>query len=285
MLRSSYKILTVWGIPIRLHVSLAILVAILVYDFGWKAGILIEIGLLTSIALHELGHSIVALKKGCVVREILLMPIGGAARMESMPTRPLDEFLMAIAGPAVSFVLGFAGTRWGGYVPAPIVPHYGINVLQFLGIINIGLVIFNLLPSFPMDGGRVLRASLTPKFGRLKATYIAARLGRFMAILFGIFALFFGEQVSWTLFAIALFIYIIAGNEYKMVAMQEAAKRQGPFSGGFGESEQPPTSWWSNDADSDRVVVSPPPYENGPASETDIHPEDRSNPFGSFFNR
>ena len=130
-----------------------------------------------------------------------------------------------------------------------------------------------------------MRAILTPKFGRLKATYIAARLGRFMAILFGIFALFFGEQVSWTLFAIALFIYIIAGNEYKMVAMQEAAKRQGPFSGGFGESEQPPTSWWSNDADSDRVVVSPPPYENGPASETDIHPEDRSNPFGSFFNR
>lgn len=311
MLKSSYKILTVWGIPIRLHVSLVILVAFLASDFGLMTAIWLEIGLLTSIALHELGHSLVAIKKGCRVREILLMPIGGAARMESMPTRPRDEFLMALAGPLVSLFLGltgfFAAERllitglqiegpigWQGviYLATRIIFGestsfliYSGAIIAYLAMINCVLVGFNLLPSFPMDGGRVLRAVLTPKFGRLKATFIAARLGRFMAVLFGLFALFGHEEPSWTLFAISLFIYIVAGNEYKMVQMQEAAKRRGPFFGSFFESNQPSESWWSDDADSDKVSVSPPPYEKGPDSETDIHTEDSSNPFGSFFNR
>ena len=157
MLRSSFKIATILGIPIKLHISLLLMLPMFALQYNLIPGLMLEIGLLLSIVLHELGHSVVAIAKGCRVREILLMPLGGAAMMESIPTRPLDEFLMAVAGPAVSLALGLAGVFWGSAVP--FLPHsyHGLNLFHWLGIINLGLVFFNLLPSFPMDGGRVFR--------------------------------------------------------------------------------------------------------------------------------
>ena len=108
--------------------------------------------------------------------------------MESIPTKPLDEFLMAIAGPAVSLALGTTCILGGHYLPfRPVLG--GINIVQLLGFINIGLVIFNMLPSFPMDGGRVLRALLAMRLEYTRATQIAAHVGQALALLFGLVGL------------------------------------------------------------------------------------------------
>lgn len=275
MFRDSYKIATVMGIPIKVHLSLIVIVLMFATDVGLFYGILLTAGLLLSIALHELGHSAVAIRKGCRVRQITLMFMGGAAQMESIPSRPMDEFLMALAGPAVSFVLAVAGLYWGTAWRLPPVPAYGLNVVQILGVINLGLVIFNLLPSFPMDGGRVFRALLTPKLGRLKATRVAARLGQIMAISF-VFIGFFSDPRRWILVAIAFFIYIAAGNEYRMVQMEEAARRgRAPWEP-FDETDE-----GDYGPGNDSVIVSPPPYGKR-SSRTPIRHEDQ-NPFRGMF--
>ena len=262
MFGNSYKIATVWGIPIKIHMSLIVVVAFVTLNAGWSGGpgamldrILIAIGLFTSVALHELGHSFVAIRKGCRVREITLMFMGGAAQMERMPRRPLDEMLMALAGPAVSLALGLLGFFGGRQLMRIGISYPGL-IIYILGWINFFLAGFNLLPSFPMDGGRVLRAMLTPKIGRLRATFIAARLGKIMAVLFGLYG-FLAEQRNWVLVAIAFFIYTAAGREYRVVQMEEAARRgeDGPFWNPFAPPPEPgpPPS-------DDDVVISPPPY-------------------------
>lgn len=271
MFRSGYRIATVWGIPIKVHISLVIVVLLFALRAGQIGGlgamldrILLAIGLITSVVLHELGHSYVAMKKGCRVREITLMFVGGAAQMEKIPRRPLDETLMALAGPAVSVVLGticFFGGR------QLIIMDIGFPgwIIYVLGWINWVLAGFNLLPSFPMDGGRVFRALLTPKVGRLRATFIAARLGKIMAVLFGLYG-FLNEPRSWILVAIAFFIYSAAGREYRMVQMEEAARRggqAGPFWNPFQQPPEPPPRL---DSDAD-VVISPPPYAKHKRSE------------------
>jgi len=274
MFRSSYKIATVWGIPIKVHISLILIVLFLASDFGLFNGTLLGIGLAVSIVLHELGHSFVALQKGCRVREITLMCLGGAAQMERIPTKPLDEALMAMAGPLVSLFVGIVCLWGGGHLPLPPLV-YPWNIVHILGAINLGLVAFNLLPAFPMDGGRVFRAVLTPKFGRLRATFIAARLGKIMAILFGIYGFF---THSWMLVFIAFFIFTIAGNEYRMVQIQEAAKHQG--SGTWSPFENLRRR---ADGDNDKVTISPPPYEKGPGLEADVHSADDDSPFKKLF--
>ena len=264
MFGSSYKVATILGIPIKVHISLLLMVLIMMHEFGPISGIFIELGLVISIVLHELGHSIVAIHKGCRVREITLMLIGGAAKMERIPEKPLDEFLMALAGPAVSFVLGLAGWFLGVKMTfLPSVKDFGVNVVQILGIINIGLLLFNLLPSFPMDGGRVLRAVLSPKLGRVKATFIAARVGRIIAVLFGIKGLLSGNFV---LLFIAFFIYTAAGQEYKYVQMEAMYKQRMP---GYNDGLE---SFADAEVSDGQVVVSPPPYdEKGRATKSDIH--------------
>ncbi|MDP6491613.1 MAG: M50 family metallopeptidase, partial [Kiritimatiellia bacterium] len=202
MFGSAYRIATVWGIPIKMHMSWIIILFMIPGTLLFRVSI--ALGLFVSVALHELGHSFVAIHKGCRVREITLMFMGGAAQMERIPRRPLDETLMALAGPAVSLALGFLFWFAGDLLPLPIyaiASRGGIveaNVVQIIGAINWSLAGFNLLPSFPMDGGRVFRALLTPKLGRLRATFIAARLGKIMAVLFGLYG-FLGEPRSWIL--------------------------------------------------------------------------------------
>jgi Zn-dependent protease len=277
MFNSGYKIATVWGIPIRIHISLIIMLLLFARDFGFVTGTLLGLGLAGSIVLHELGHSIVAIRKGCRVRDITLMFIGGAAQMERMPTRPLDEFLMAIAGPAVSLVLGTAGLLAGGYLPlAPLPQVRPLNAVQLLGLINLVLVAFNLLPAFPMDGGRVFRALLSKKMGRVRATFIAARVGKIMAVIFGIYG-FFSTPTRWILVAVGFFVFIAAGNEYRMVRMQEAARQ-----GGRGPREAPGPDE-NGDAGDDQVIISPPPYRRGPASKADVRSENERNRFTGPF--
>jgi Zn-dependent protease len=259
MFGNAYKIATVWGIPIKVHMSWPILLLMIPGPIMYR--VLIALGLFASVALHELGHSFVAIRKGCRVREITLMFMGGAAQMERMPRRPADEILMALAGPAVSLLLGVAGFFGGQKLMAMGVVYPGY-ILYILGWINFILVGFNLLPSFPMDGGRVLRAALTPKIGRLRATFIAARLGKIMAVLFGLYGFMRpSESVwdkPWVLIAIAFFIYTAAGREYRGVQMEEAARR-GEGGGPFWNPFAPPPEPGPPPGDAD-VVISPPPY-------------------------
>ena len=271
MFGSSYRIATVWGIPIKIHMSLILLLAFFALSMAATGGfggivllLVLEVGIFTSIALHELGHAFVALRKGCRVREITLMFIGGVAQMERIPSRPADELLMAAAGPAVSIVLGVLLWLAGGRLPLaqelwplPLLRSVPIrcNIVQYVGVINLWLAALNLLPSFPMDGGRILRASLAPRMGRLRATFVAARLGRIIAVLMGIYGLF-ARPTRWILVAIAFFVYIAAGNEYQAVRLQEARRRRGPQSGPFGMGPE----GGEQGEDEDDVVIGPPPY-------------------------
>jgi Zn-dependent protease len=289
MFGSSYKIARVWGIPIRIHISLIFLLVVLAITSGFSGGLAaiaellaLELGVFASIALHELGHSFVALRKGCRVREITLMFIGGAAQMEEIPRRPWDEFLMAVAGPAVSVLLGVACLFGGGYLPLlkeewPVLRHVHLvdNLVQVVGVINLWLAMFNLLPAFPMDGGRVLRAALTTRLGRIHATLIASRLGKVTAVIFGIYGFF--PPRSWILVAIAFFLYSAADREYRMVAIQEAMRRQGL-------DVWPPSTGSSDEAGDDEVVVSPSPYSREPESRAPVRPI-RRNPFRDLFGR
>jgi hypothetical protein len=148
--------------------------------------------------------------------------------------------------------------------PDPI--PFILIVLKYIGVINIGLAIFNLIPAFPMDGGRILRSALAIKKGRLKATFIASRLGRVLAILMGLYALLGSDDIQYILLLIAGFVFMSAGSEYKYVLMQEEAKKnknnENPFGNLFNQFKEinnfePPT-----EEDSSEVVeITPPPYE------------------------
>lgn len=231
MLTTDFQIARIWGIPIRVHFTLIIFLPIIAWQYSpfmgegrfvWLWGLGTAVGLFVSVALHELGHSLIALRMGFRVMEILLLPIGGAAQLERMPTQPRQELVMALAGPAVSLLLGAACgvAGWGcrglpgwGQIP---------TMLVHLAVINVGLTLFNLVPSFPMDGGRVFRAVLTPRLGRLKATQLAAGIGKIIAVVFGIFGAY--PPFNLMLVTIAFFLYSTAGAEYRMVQHEEAWK-------------------------------------------------------------
>ncbi len=265
MFRSTYQIARVWGIPIRIHLSLVLLLLYVALNLGMGSGlpglvvaILLVAGVFSSIALHELGHSFVALRTGARVREITLMFMGGAARMEHLPRRPRDELLMALAGPAVSVALGGIFILAGNALRGTMLAWPGAFI-RLLGILNLYLAGFNLLPSFPMDGGRVLRAALTPRLGRVKATFIAARLGRILAILFGLYG-FLAEPRRWILVAVAFFIYSAAGREYEMVRAEHTVHRDRP-PGPWPFGPPPGAPGGRPEPGDDEVVIGPPPYE------------------------
>ena len=245
MIKRSYLLTKVMGIPVRVHITLIILLPFLAMQFApWFGfakfffGLLCAAGVFVGVALHELGHSWVAIRKGCRVSEIMLLPIGGVAKMTSIPSRPKDEFLVAIAGPAVSAALALLCRLIGGlFIALGIAP---LAVLFFiLSAVNLALFLFNLLPSFPMDGGRIFRAFMTPRLGRLKATALAARIGRIMAVAGGIFGLYHGNFI---LVLIAIFIFQAAGAEYRAVYMQQMSQE-----------------WFTVGQPAD-IEVSPPPY-------------------------
>ncbi len=230
-----------FGIPIRAHFLLIIALPFAmnffpVPSFGLK--LLGAIGLFASVALHELGHSIVAQKKGSYIQEIVLYPFGGAAKISNIPKRPMDEIQVALAGPAVSLLLGIFGIMIG-YAQASL-------IILVLGYINLVLFIFNLFPAFPMDGGRVLRALLVKKRGRLGATRIAATVGKYICIFFVVYGLL---NMRLMLAFIGGYIYFAGQQELRMVMMEHQAERVRGF-----------------DADRINVEVSPPPYASGGGS-------------------
>ena len=238
---SSYSIGHVFGITVRVHITLLIFLPFFAFSFmpvdgliGLWYGAIGAVGLFGSVVLHEVGHSLVARAKGAHILEILLLPIGGMARLSQMPRRPMDEIQTALAGPAVSLALG--GLGWFG-VPwvYPFNPLLAV-MIDALGRINFMLVLFNLIPSFPMDGGRVFRAALVPRLGRLAATQLAAKVGRAFAWLFAIWAiwpLFHGDSIRITLLLIAYFIHQAATAEARVAEMEAWADHQRAQSSGL----------------------------------------------------
>ena len=189
--------------------------------FEITIGLLFLAALFACVTLHEFGHALAARHSGIGPRELNLLPIGGVARLESMPEDPKEELVVAIAGPAVNVViaiglylimlaLGQTNLELGHHIT-------GGNFLSDLLMINIILVLFNLIPAFPMDGGRVLRALLALKLKRNRATQIAASVGQLLAIGFVFLGLFYNP---WLMF-IGIFVFMGAGAEAKHVAVTE----------------------------------------------------------------
>lgn len=259
---SSYRITTISGIPIKLHITLVILLPLFALSFAPVAGltgifygIMGAVGLFISIVLHELGHALVARAKGCRTRDILLLPIGGMAQLDRMPDKPRDEFQVALAGPLVSLLLSLLLSLGHDLSKALSSPLTAFIMAQ-LSRINLWLALFNLLPSFPMDGGRIFRAWLATRIGKLEATRIAARVGQGMAWMMGIYAVL--PPFSIFLLMIAFFIYQAAGAEYRMMQWQ-SMREQVPAWPLGGQAWRIPE---------DQVHVSPPPYAKGPPAPT-----------------
>ena len=229
---SAIRIATVAGIPIRMHFTF-LLFLLYIYASSPSSARLVAVGYVLTVflcvVLHELGHSLVALRCGIPVADITLYPIGGVARIEKRP-KARQELVIAVAGPAVNLViaLGLAGVlaAQGKLPQAADLLHFGgglpgfvVNVLKA----NVWLVLFNLIPAFPMDGGRVLRAVLALNIAPARATRIAASIGQSIAIGAGIWAVM-SHPPQWFLMFIALFIYIGAGQEassYQQAALVE----------------------------------------------------------------
>ncbi len=219
------------GIKVQIHWSfwlLILFVAFLVYSAGgtfvdalWHIGFIAALFL--CVVLHEFGHALTARKYGIDTRSITLLPIGGLASLKEIPEDPKEEFMIAIAGPAVNVVIAIIL-----YFFVPVEQYIGIepelleeqlgtisggNFLFYLFMANIALVTFNMLPAFPLDGGRVLRALLSAKMGRVRATQTAATFGKLLAVLFFIIGLFYNLILA----IIAVFIYFGAESENVLV--------------------------------------------------------------------
>jgi Zn-dependent protease/predicted transcriptional regulator len=173
-----------------------------------------------ALSCHEFGHALAARRYGIKTHDIILLPIGGVARLEKMPTNPLHELWIALAGPAVNIAIVSVLFIWLKLTPSlePIqTPTLTIGFfLERIMMVNIYMAIFNMIPAFPMDGGRVLRAVLATRQEYGRATQIAASIGQGIAILFGIFGLFYNPF----LLLIALFVWFGASQEAGLARMQ-----------------------------------------------------------------
>ena len=226
----SWKLGEFRGIAVYMHATFLILVAFIVLSHwteGHSLGKTLEgvgfiLALFGCVVLHEFGHALMAARYGIKTRDITLLPIGGVARLERMPEEPLQELWVALAGPAVNLVIAallFAWLRFtNGFAPVEQLTVTGGPFLERLMVVNVSLLIFNMLPAFPMDGGRVLRALLATRLEYARATQIAASIGQAMALVFA-FLGFFGNPF---LMFIALFVWIGAAQEASMATMKAA---------------------------------------------------------------
>jgi Zn-dependent protease len=227
-MKGSIKLFEIFGISINIHITFLLLPVLFYFKEG-LSGVLLVIIIFACVTFHELTHSLVAKKFGIGVRDITLLPIGGVASMSKMPESPKQEFLISVSGPlsniflAAVFFLIFYYTPW---IPREVLRHplsgeSLIYTVAWLPWANMMLAVFNMLPAFPMDGGRVLRAILSIRMNYAKATRIAVGIGHIFAIIFGFWGLVTGNIF---LILIALFIYIAASAEEAQVNMLETLK-------------------------------------------------------------
>lgn len=234
-MRWSFSLGTIAGTQIRLHLTFLLLVAWLAMGAaqqgGTQAAVGITIFLLAiffCILLHEFGHILMARRFGVRTPEVLLSPIGGIAKLERMPDEPRQELLVALAGPAVTAAI--VGVLWaalsltGTGLPSGLFAGDRVpSLLPGLMWVNLYLLLFNLIPAFPMDGGRVLRALLAQRKGMVAGTRIAVRIGQGFAVALGLLALF-GPYPNPILILIAGFIFLAAQAENAAVVTREAGR-------------------------------------------------------------
>lgn len=227
----SFKVARIAGTEVRIHVTFLLLLAYFAWAFSKVGGteeaicgVLFICALFFCVLLHEFGHITAARRYGIKTPDVTLLPIGGVARLERMPKNPLQEFVVAIAGPLVNVAIAAIL-----YLVLWEFPALGLrfelksfgNFLPALMKINIMLVLFNMLPAFPMDGGRVLRAILATGMTYAKATRVAAKVGQTIALVGGLYA-FLSPHVSPLLILIAIFVYFGAEGEAEQVEIEEA---------------------------------------------------------------
>jgi len=242
----SYRIGSLFGIPIQLDVTFLLVLPLFAYLIAgqvadtvalvnqlpqiaidpsaleaqptrWLIGTAAAVGLFASVVLHELGHSLTAMRFGYTIDSITLWIFGGIASLSEMPEDWKQELAVAIAGPIVSLALGVLA-----YAAVALVVPASFSAVAFvfayLALMNVALAVFNMMPGFPMDGGRVLRALLARTRSYAKATQIAATVGKAFAVLLGLFGLL---TQAWLMIGIAFFIYIGASGESQQVVMKE----------------------------------------------------------------
>jgi Zn-dependent protease/CBS domain-containing protein len=226
----SWKVGQLAGIELRIHATFVLLLG-WVWASYWIAGksmdaMLAGIGFIGAVfacvVLHEIGHAAVARKFGIQTRDITLLPIGGVARLEHMPEDPKQEFWVALAGPAVNLAIAAVLYSWltltHGWMPLSQLSVTAGPFVEQLLLVNISLVLFNLIPAFPMDGGRVLRALIASRMAYPKATQLAASVGQGLALVFGFIGLFTNPMLLF----IGLFVWIGASQEAGAVQMRSA---------------------------------------------------------------
>jgi Zn-dependent protease/CBS domain-containing protein len=213
-----------------MHLTLVILLAWIAFAYTMQGasvsatalGLLLVLTIFVIIVVHELGHALMARRFGIKTRDIMLLPIGGIASLERMPDNPKQELAVAIVGPMIN--LAIAAVLWivlaatGGPTRMSEATTVGGALLTQLMWINVGLAVFNLIPAFPMDGGRVLRALLALRMGSERATDVAARMGKLFAVAFAVFGLFYNPL----LLLIAFVVWAGASQERALVHLKSA---------------------------------------------------------------
>jgi stage IV sporulation protein FB len=235
---SSLKLFSIRGIDLRLHITFPLILLWAAFQFGFQDGALqlegalfgvIAISLLfVLVTLHELGHSFAAQYFGVPVKRIILSPLGGMAQLSQIPEKPIQELIIASAGPAVNVIIavlmGFSVVALGLDISNPLQALSGsggltmLTLFTYVFVYNIVLALFNLIPAFPLDGGRILRSLLALRLNYVRATSIAVIVGRVFAILMGIYGLMNG---GFFLFFIAIFIYAAGSQEGKLVSARD----------------------------------------------------------------
>lgn len=226
----SWKIGEFAGIGVYMHATFLLIVAWVIL-LHWSAGhdvativsgVIFVLALFLCVVLHEFGHALTAQRFGIKTRDITLLPIGGVARLERMPDDPMQEFWVALAGPAVTLVIALLLFFWlritGTYVPVDSITMTQGSFVERLMLVNVFLLVFNMIPAFPMDGGRVLRALLALRTDYTSATQTAATIGQAIALIFGFVGLFTNPFLIF----IALFVWIGAAQEASMVKIKSA---------------------------------------------------------------
>lgn len=230
-MKGAVKVLTAFNIPVFIHWSFALIIGYIIYigiddgfqnsEIAWS--VLTVLGLFFCVTLHEFGHALAARKYGIGTQDIILYPIGGVARLTSIPSKPVQELVVAIAGPLVNFAIVLLLLPYIYFSDDIDFPYTGLALVgtQFLPAIfiqNLILGLFNLIPAFPMDGGRIFRALLKFKLSNVKATLIAARVGQVIAIAALIYSILGGLGPFTAL--ICIFIFSTAQQEYRHVKTQ-----------------------------------------------------------------
>lgn len=240
---SGIKLFTIGGIEIKMHITFPLILIIAAVQFGFLSaggfslsgalfGVVVTLILFVCVVLHELSHSLTAIRMGFPVRQIVLLPLGGVAQIERTPERPGQEFLMAVAGPLTNVVIAAALAIVGSLLTPGWFADMGKmlsslgdlewqDTLPYLVFTNLTLAVFNLLPAFPMDGGRVLRALLATVMPFTRATALAVSIGQGLAWLLGLAGLLSGN-ITWIL--VAVFIYAGAGQEGRMIQVRSVLR-------------------------------------------------------------